>query len=114
MTHAERAERRKAIADECRTQCLEDVARRHGVNLGTAREACRQWEVLFKRRRIRRAEAAEDGKFLFAVLRDLLDGGWGLSEIADRQGTTPQRISQIETMALEADLLSPRGAKASG
>ncbi len=108
MTHAERAERRKVIANECRTQCLEDVARRHGVNLGTAREACRQHDVLFMRRRVRRAEVQEHAPFLFAVLRDLLDGGWGLSEIAERHSVTAQRIGQIETMASEAGLLSPR------
>jgi hypothetical protein len=108
LTYAEHTKRRKTIADECLSQFLEDVASCHGVSFATARNACREHNVVFKRRRVRRSKTKEDAPFLFAVLRDLLDGGWGLSEIAARHGITAQRVSQIETMAMEADLLNPR------
>jgi len=123
MTHAERAERRERIAEAVRNGADPwQVCRDESVSWTTVYDACRAGGRLGKRVRkplpplppLTREFNAVTVKRTCDIIALLQQGGKSLRAIGLVVGVRCQWVSQIETMALEAGLLAPRGAKASG
>jgi len=87
MTHAERCERRRQIAETVRGGAsLKEACKKHGVTATLVYASCAEHDVDLKLRASPR---------VLKVIAALQDPGRSLAEIARSFGISPQRVSQI-------------------
>lgn len=108
LTHEQRRDRRRLIADYCKENPVKVTALVWGVTLQQAYAACREFGVtpiLSKPR----------GKLMkFSTLRAVarLQNGERASDIASDMGVSPQAVSEIRKRAVEAGIQMPtRGSQ---
>ncbi len=114
LTHTERAERRKRIAEACRNgKSADEVAFDEGVALRLVFDACGIYDVRYRRRTLPQVkrQSTQTIELAFAIVKALRETDTSLRAIGDSFGVTHQWVSQIETMAMEAGLLAPRKEK---
>lgn len=124
MTHAEQLERRERIAAAVRDGADPmQVAQDEKVCYSTVYDACRVAGLATYHRTRKPLPPLQPLKRefdevtiirAFDILAELRTGARTLKGIGETHGVSHQRVSQIEAIALEKGLLTPRGAKASG
>ena len=116
MTHEESRQRHARIATAVLGgRRLADVAKDEGISYSGVYRACRLRGVTYRDRRLFTQQAIPPPlrtvntiNRAFAVLYELQLREKTLRQIAEQFDTTSQRVSQIEEMALNANLLAPR------
>lgn len=124
MTHKEQRDRRKRIVEAVRGGAdLFQVAKDEKVSYTTVYDACRVADLTTYHRTRKPLPPLQPLKRefhevtiirAFDILVQLRTGTRTSKGIGEDFGVSHQWVSQIETLAMEKGLLSPRGAKASG
>jgi len=110
MTHAERAERRRQMAQAVRKGVSQfDVARTFGVTLPRVRDACREHRVDYPERGTF-GSPTSTGTGWPAILKRLL-AGKSQKSVGRDLGISPQRVHEIARLAREAGVKIPRTKK---
>ncbi len=104
MTHTERAERRKAIAEHAAKHGVASAAKKFRVCSGTISESLKAHGVAALDVAVRRNKPES-----FQILMDLLLGEVP-AEIADKYKISRQRVDQIKTKAKAAGFVINTGA----
>lgn len=109
MTHEERREHRREIAEFVRdnganTAALSSACRRFGASLAKVRTACFEFDVPI---------AGEDRSVLLAlkIVAELLCNADSFKVIARRHRVSQQRVSQVYRTAVEAGVPVPERAR---
>lgn len=96
LSHEERAERRKQIAEFCKNNSVADAAKRFGLTSGTIRSACIEHGV----QPIRDPSSTGTVQTM-RILKRLLDGETQV-KLAGEYRVSRQRVQQIQKTAEEA------------
>lgn len=101
LSHVERAERRRRIADYCRTHTWPEAAQEFGVSHNTAREACKVHGV--EPVRMPHMEPVRPATMsILAALQN--EPGRSLADVASAHGISRQRVQEILRRARDAGM----------
>ena len=95
LTHEERRERRKQIAEECRTKPMAEVATSYGLTISTIAKICSEHKITPPRN----LTVAMPSTFL--ILKHLIDGEKP-AELARKFNVTRQCVDQVKQRGIAA------------
>jgi transposase len=97
MTHAEKRERRRKVAEFAVEHGAGEAAQKYKVSIGTVQHAARENGVRISQRR----DSCRGSLKSFRMLRLMLDGK-SMADIAEEFCVSRQRVHQVKKDAIEA------------
>ena len=107
LTHAERAERRRRIAEHVRDNgcSISEAARHFGVSVNMVRDSCHEHGVAFTDGRSAQPLGVSTYRIILALLK-----GEEQASVSRRMRVSPQRVSEIAGSLREAERCEQGGS----